>query len=278
MLYFWKMKLFPEANVVHIDKNSLLNLFSIASTTLLKTLPALSPFYHYPMNLQEHYTNLWEASLARFKHHDFEYDNLLDAPSDDRYGITLLLRPEAVVKSAIQAFLKSLKAIEPDQYYYQNSDIHVTVMSIISCYTGFRIDQIDPQEYFRVIGQSLAGLEPFQIRFKGITASPSAIMLQGFPENDTLNQLRDRLRENFKNSELQQSLDKRYAIQTAHTTVVRLRKPLADPAPFIEKLKSSRETDFGTTTVSEVELVYNDWYQKQAKVEKLKSFVLAGKS
>src|SRR5690606_2272383 len=128
----------------------------------------------------------------------------------------------------IQKFLNSIKTIEPSQYYYKNSDIHITVMSIISCYDGFQLENIDISEYIDLISKSLIENPEIEIRFRGITASPSCIMIQGFINNNFLNSIRNNLRNNFKNSNLQQSIDKRYSIETAHTTVMRFQNKLND--------------------------------------------------
>lgn len=109
---------------------------------------------------------------------------------------------------------------------------------------------------------------------QGITASPSGLMIQGFSEHDRLNDLREKLRAWFRHSDLQQSIDKRYVLQTAHSTVVRFRKPLQQKGAFLELLDRYRESDFGTFRVEEVELVTNDWYLRKEKVKTLGRFRL----
>ena len=104
--------------------------------------------------------------------------------------------------------------------------------------------------------------------FKGITASPSGVMIQGFMNNNELNDIRDRLRKEFKNSNLEQSLDKRYSIQTAHSTIIRFKTELSQKEKFLEILDKNINYDFGTFKVNKFELVYNDWYQREQYVKK----------
>ncbi|WP_233783370.1 hypothetical protein [Flavivirga eckloniae] len=132
------------------------------------------------MNLKDHYNTLYRESIRKISNDNYQIDNLIDSPLDKRFGITLIIRPPLEVKNKIQEFLNKLKAIEPNQYYYQNSDIHITVMSIISCYDGFHLKNIDISEYIKVINQSLNYNTELEINFKGITASPSCLMVQGF--------------------------------------------------------------------------------------------------
>lgn len=226
------------------------------------------------MNLEEHYNKLYLESKAKIEVGNYDVDHLIDSHDDYRFGITLLTRPDESTKANIQGFLNEVKAIEPNQYYYQNSDIHVTVMSIISCYSGFDLRKIEVQAYVKVIEQVLDKYKSFPIQFKGLTASPSCILLQGFFEADTLNEMRDQLRFSFKNSVLEQSLDQRYAIQTAHSTIIRFREELADKSAFLGILEKYKDFDFGTFEVKNLELVYNDWYQRAQFVQKLHHFEL----
>jgi 2'-5' RNA ligase len=152
---------------------------------------------------------------------DLKLDPNIDDQTDDRLGLTLLIRPNNIVNEQIQQFLECLKQIAPNQYYYPSSDVHVTVMSIIPSYSGFTTKNIDLPAYTTLVRKSIADIPKFTVHFKGITLSPSAVMIQGFLEDNCLNQLRDNLRTNFKQSGLEQGIDKRYKIKTAHCTVIK---------------------------------------------------------
>ena len=128
------------------------------------------------MNLTEHYNQLYTKSSEEILSGNYKLDSQIKNSSDSRFGITLLIRPNELIKANIQLFLDQLKAIEPNQYYYPDSDIHITVMSIISCYEGFSLDQISIPKYIDVIQQSLVHLDKITIDFRGITASPSAMV------------------------------------------------------------------------------------------------------
>ncbi|MEI6866298.1 mutarotase [Flavicella sp.] len=224
------------------------------------------------MNLKEHYTKLYKESINKISTGKYQIDNLIDSNSDKRFGITLLIRPSNEMKDEIQKLLDELKKIEPNQYYYPNSDIHITIMSLITCYEGFDIEKIDLTKYIELIKKCLPLDAKIKIEFKGLTASNSCIMLQGFMNNDKINEIRDKLRVEFKNSELEQSLDKRYSIQTAHSTIVRLRKKLNQKEKFMKVIDNYVDYNFGTFDIEKIELVYNDWYQRDELVEKLYEF------
>lgn len=226
------------------------------------------------MNLTEHYDQLYKTSSEAIAAGKYVIDSEIKNESDSRFGITLLIRPNDEIKANIQHFINELKKAEPEQYFYPDSDIHITVMSIISCSTEFNLNQISPNEYIEIICRSLVDVNKIKIHYKGVTASPSAIMIQGFPSDETLNNLRNRLRENFKNSGLQQSIDSRYEISTAHSTIMRFQDKLHDPKKLIETAAKFRDYDFGEFDVKSIELVYNDWYQRKNTTRVLGDFGL----
>lgn len=226
------------------------------------------------MTLENHYKKLYHESINKISSDNYHIDTLIDSKNDRRFGLTLIIRPSNEIKKKIQNFLKNIKEIEPNQYYYPNSDIHITVMSIISCYSDFDMSKIDVQKYIDLTEKCLLKGIDLNITFKGITASPSGVMVQGFMNNNELNDIRNRLRKEFKNSNVEQSLDKRYLIQTAHSTIIRFRKELSQKEKFLELLDNSINYDFGTFKVNKFELVYNDWYQREQYVKKIHEFVV----
>jgi 2'-5' RNA ligase len=224
------------------------------------------------MDLKQHYTALYNESIEKIVTDTYQIDNQIDSLSDNRFGITLVIRPDSQTKKSIQVFLDELKQIDPEQYYYPSSDIHITVLSIISCYDGFDLETISIPDYVAIIEKSLNGIQDITINFQGITASPSAIMLQGFTNSNSLDNLRNNLRTNFTNSGLEESIDKRYSINTAHSTVARFRKEISDKEKLIEVLEKYRNFDFGKFKIEKYHLVYNDWYQRKEFVKELHEF------
>ncbi len=226
------------------------------------------------MSLKEHYNQLYKESITKISSDTYEIDPMLNSDSDDRFGLSLVIRPPIAVKNEIKKFLKELEGIEPNQYYYPNSDIHITVISVISCYSGLKLSDISLPEYIELIDRSFKNIGDFTIRFEGITASPSCIMIQGFIHDSSLNRVRDELRKNFKTSNLDQSMDERYLIQTAHATVFRFREKLEQKDTFLKLIEKYRDYNFGMFEVDTIELVYNDWYHRENLVTKLYRFTI----
>jgi 2'-5' RNA ligase len=226
------------------------------------------------MGLAEYYEHLCSQALKEFEANRFQLDHLVDSSSDTRYGITLLARPSDQVKQAISEALEEIKSTAPEQYYYPESDIHITVLSIISCYPDFSLSDINLSKYSQLISEVLRQAMPFSIIFEGLTASPECIMIRGFPESNTLNSIRSQLRKDFKKSTLQHSIDKRYRIRTVHSTVLRFKQEISALSAFVEKIKALKTRKFGTCTIDELEFVANDWYLRKQSVKLLDKFKL----
>ncbi|MGY3087232.1 2'-5' RNA ligase [Hymenobacter sp. UYAg731] len=226
------------------------------------------------MDLTAHYDAMRQAAVRQLARGEAERDSLLDSPYDTRRGLTLLARPPAAITARIEEIMMDFRGAEPNQYYYPAADIHVTIMSIISCYEGFTLDLIDPAAYQNAVRSILESNAPLTISYAGLTASPDSVIVQGFPVGDGLETMRDAMRIFFRNSGLPQSIDQRYSIQTAHSTVMRFRNPLQNPARLLEKLAKYQAYFIGSFEVNAAELVYNDWYQRARNTVLLEKFPL----
>lgn len=225
-------------------------------------------------NLKNHYDYLYEKNYFEICNDNYVIDTQINSPNDLRFGLTLLIRPNETVINNIDKFLHKIEVVEPDQYYYPKSDLHLTALSIISCYPGFVLSKVPVNEFTAIIATSLKDIKSFGIEFKGITLSDSGILIKGFPENNSLERLRENLRVNFRKSHLEQSIDTRYSIMTAHITVMRFRTKLYDAKKFLTYLDQYADFDFGKTNIDCLEFVYNDWYQQENKVMKLADFMI----
>ncbi len=223
------------------------------------------------MDLAEHYNNLYQNSIDKIKAEGCKTDPSIKSTTDNRFGITLLIRPPILIKERIDIFLNELKNIDDQQYYYPLSDIHITIMSIISCADGFELKNISIPDYIQIVEESIQDVGKFSIKFNGITASTSTIMIQGF-YGEILNTLRNNLRINFQESNLEQTIDKRYPIKTGHSTVVRFQNKLEEQSNYLNVLEKYKDFDFGEFDVNRVELVFNDWYQRKELVKTLSYF------
>jgi len=225
------------------------------------------------------YDRLWHAAIYRFGRGEPQTDpHLADGVGDGRRGVTLALRPEPAVQMAVNRFLRQLAMSAPDQYFYRPDELHVTVLAVIPGSAAWREKIRDLAAIQAVIGKTFQRRRPFVISFRGITASPDAVMIQGFPKSEALAEIRDELREVLRKNHLGGDTDRRYKINTAHITVMRFRTVRADWKAFVDLLKANRQTDFGDTRVRKLQLLWGDWYASAQSVRTIQEYPLGDPS
>lgn len=220
------------------------------------------------------YDSFYEKSIHDIKTGNHAIDNSIDQPVDNRRGLSLIIYPDKGVQQNIKQFTEELERIDGNQYYQPLSDMHITVLSIISCQKNFKIEQIDINDYITVISDILEGIKNIAIHSKEVTTTREAVMIQGFMVNDNLVTLRDRLRVNFRESNLKQDIDTRYLTKTAHMTVARFRKEIINPDEFVNVVDDHKDFDFGVNEAKTIDLIYTDWFCRKSKVELLHQFTL----
>ncbi len=210
--------------------------------------------------LQARYDAMWREAEPALVRGDVACDAQLATGGDPRRGLTLIARPDAALAARFDALLDDLCAIEPAQYRHPAPDMHVTVLSLFTATTDFQRELAREKDYRAAVAAAVRGTRPFTIDFTGISASRGAVVAQGFPRDDVLEGLRERLRDALRARGLDGSLDGRYKLVTAHATLLRFVQPPAAPVALTEALRQWRGRSFGTMTVDTVALVLNDWY------------------
>jgi len=226
-------------------------------------------------DLAQVYADLWRPARAAFLRNAGQIDPLLQSgAADARRGLTVIFRPQPAVAARVGAWLAEMAPDEPAQYYYTPAQLHVTVLSLFTATPDFGPYFARLPRYLAALDAALATLPPFAVAFRGVTASPSTVMVQGFPDDHTLERARAALRTAIAAAGLGGDLDRRYRLVTAHLSALRLRVPLTDPAGFVARLDRARHLDFGVTQVDEVLLVANDWCMTPGVVEVVRRYPL----
>ncbi len=179
------------------------------------------------------------------------------------------------MREKVATFLRELQGLEPDQYYYPRADLHLTILSLFTATTAHKRFLAYTEKYLAAVASALQNVGPMRIEFAGVTASVGAILIQGFPDGEALNGLRDSLRQQLRVRDLTQGLDVRYRLETAHMTVARFRTPLRDSKHFAAVLARSRRRSFGSMTIKSLSLVTNDWYMTHQTLDTLNRYHLS---
>jgi len=224
---------------------------------------------------QRIYDQLWRKTAAALKSGGLRVDPLLRGKTGDpRRGVTLVARPDAGVRNRVETFLREAAAICPGQHVYQPAELHVTVLAVIPGSESWR-EEIHRLPVCRtVLDEVLKNYRAFSVKFRGVTVSPEAVLVQGFPQGDALARLRDRLRSALRDRGVGENLDRRYRIAAAHLTVMRFSNPKADWKRLLDFLQAHRETDFGETRFQSLQLIWNDWCASAGVTHTLREYAL----
>ncbi len=111
-------------------------------------------------------------------------------------------------------------------------------MTLVSCDVDFRPEEENISAYLLHVQQALQDTPPFEMYFRGVTASNATVLVWGFPQDAQLQSLRDRIRDSFKEIG-SQAVGHRYQTITAHSTVIRFSEALRKPLRFYEFLEKT---------------------------------------
>jgi 2'-5' RNA ligase len=224
---------------------------------------------------QRIYNQLWSKTSAALESGELRVDPLLRAKAGDpRRGATLVARPNADVRKRVEKFLCEAAAICSGQHFYQPAELHMTVLSVIPSSESWRKHVHHLPVCRAVLDEVLKNSRAFSVKFRGVTVSPEAVLVQGFPQDDNLVRLRDELRSALRERGVGENLDRRYKITAAHLTVMRFSHPKADWKRLLDFLRAHRETDFGETRFHSLQLIWNDWCASAGATRTLQKYAL----
>ncbi|WP_440906348.1 2'-5' RNA ligase family protein (plasmid) [Catenovulum sp. SX2] len=221
------------------------------------------------------YEQMWQSFEQALVSNSYQLDKLINDSSDSRRGITALAYIQdnnQALAQEINQFIQKVARLEPSQYYYPTNELHLTLLSVISCIAGFELTEVNVEAYRELFIEVMRDCAPISIEFVGITASPSSIVIQGFPVGNGLQLLREKLRKALQASGLRTTFDTRYKLVAAHITAVRFCNPLEDNNKLLSLCKSYRSHSFGTVTFKQFDLVFNNWYQNLSVTKSLAKY------
>lgn len=225
--------------------------------------------------LAERYRALWEESAPLVREGRAELDpTAVRRGEDRRRGVTLLARPDDELGARLAAVGAELGAGEPGVVPTPAGDLHLTVLSLFTATVDFPRYLAHFGTYQQAVEDALEEAQPFDVELRGVTLSPGAVLVQGFPADDTLHRVRERLRAAMQARGRGGDLDQRYRLETAHLTLARFGAPLVDPPAFVERVGARREVELGTLHVDRLELVLGDWYLSAERVTEIEGYLL----
>lgn len=220
------------------------------------------------------YDEMWLQASKRIRTEGFETDPLIDDPSDSRRGISLIFRPHSSALEGLVAIQERLRSEVSGQFFPAIETLHVTGLSIITCIENFLLKEINVESYADAIEDVLVDTSAFDIEFKGLTASPSCVMAQGFADVTLLSQARNLITRSMEQAGLEHTVGQRYPPRTAHCTLLRFKTIPSCSEDLLQTLAELRSTVIGSCRISEAVLVFNDWYHDPSIVRELRRIPL----
>ncbi|MEM7764892.1 MAG: hypothetical protein AAF290_12570 [Pseudomonadota bacterium] len=231
----------------------------------------------HAVQMTTRYDALWREYLPALQQGDVLVDRALAAAApDQRRGLSLIIRPARQVCAQIDAASRFFASDESGVWPYAVEQLHVTALTLVSCRAGFCARDIDLRPLLAALSRSMQSIEPFEIVFRGITATNEAIMAQGFADDSIVASLRGAISSACDLVGLAALRNQRYDHVTAHCTMQRFSGPLLSPAEYCQKLMRYRSRQFGQSLVSRLVLVENDWFHRPDSVLELAELPLAG--
>ncbi len=182
---------------------------------------------------------------------------------DNRRGLTLIARPEDTTINALQSCLGDLASDLGEQYLQPADDLHTTVLSIIPGTPDYPPATDVVARCIRCVAKAIAQFgESFEIDYQGLIASSDALLVKGYPRGEALQKLRAEILRELAASGLGDYFERRYPMVAAHITVARFTRQPQNLAALAKRLGALKQHRFGTSRVSEMDLVENDWYMR----------------
>jgi len=194
----------------------------------------------------------WEAGRARLRA-GAGRRAFIPPPSGPAVAlhVTTVSRLPAEVVAALAPALDRLRADGPGHHYYPPGTVHLTVQNL----DGLDLDG-DPGAAARLAElRALVGAHaPFRAVVRGLGVSAGTVFAQVLPCDAALRTLRADLLGFLE----RHAVARRRPRPLGHANVVRFAGPVT--AAFLAELAHQRHRDFGSWTVTEVELVRTDRY------------------
>ncbi len=164
--------------------------------------------------------------------------------------LTTVSRLPAEVVAALAPALDRLRADGPGHHYYPPGTVHLTVQNL----DGLDLDGDAGAATLAELRALVGSHPPFQAAVGGLGVSAGTVFAQVLPCDATLRTLRADLRGFLE----RHALAPRRPRSLGHANVLRFAGPVT--AAFLAELARQRRRDFGSWTVTEVELVRTDRY------------------
>lgn len=220
------------------------------------------------MNLDEIYNQKHKQGIENIMSGNEFLDGNLNNDNDTRRGINLLIRPSEEVTKEIQNKIVEIKNIDPNLYLYSSDCLHFSLFCFVHQTKDFIYKTEQKKLYIELSKEILSNVKKFKISCNGLMLTDKGVLVKGFPDA-TMNEIRNKIRKildekNINHTEI-------YKDDICHLSLVRFKNKIENRKKLVEFINNNYNYDFGFFDVTEIELLYHDWYDTKRDVfEKFK--------
>jgi len=195
------------------------------------------------------------------------------AARDQRYGLNIICRPSEELRWAGVEIQEQMKRAEPDQYYYPEADLHLTLLEI--CHSCSREElSVIVEQFGNAIPLLFHSVDDIQLDLPEVIFDSHACALAFLPCDNNLQCCRTAFVEILEESGI--SLRSRYLPNSAHVTLMRYVAPLRssrwDWVNILSNLTFNRNLVWN---ISEAWVTWGtNWYGMRSRISESGPFVL----
>ncbi len=214
--------------------------------------------------IRRDYENLWARCRSGLAQGLIEPDPASEE-TIKRWGVSAILRPIADVADTLSEVASELAVYTGRrQVVYDHSNLHTTMRSV-----EFNLGRVD-DERIRAYGEILRELaksyDQLRINYRGLTATATGVLAQGWPADESLQELRRDFRRRLALRGLAGGPEGTKLRITAHASLTVFAGPLLNPLSLVRYVEDNRGTEYGTATYHCVDLVRYDRTPHDVKV------------
>lgn len=205
--------------------------------------------------IQAGYDQMWQQSASDLARGSVDVDPVPDDTSR-RWGLSIIARiptDQATLFTDISAALRPWTG--EHHTFYTAANLHLTVRSCEFYRSTIAPDDAALRDYQRVLHDVAAQTPPFSIRYRGLAANRTGIIVQGFPQTSHLQQLRQTIHQRLQQLGRTPGPEAEQVRYGAHVSLAVFAGPLADPQMLASFIERQRTHTYGSVTITSLEVV-----------------------
>ncbi len=172
-----------------------------------------------------------------------------------KWGLSAVLSPTGNIADTLVGVADELAVhTGRSQVVYDHTDLHTTLRSIEFHQPTIATDKV--QTYTDILHEVAQGYGPFSVSYRGLTATPTGVLAQGWPDDDSLQNLRLAFHRRLESYGLLSGPETIWLRVTAHASLVVFASSLLNPLSLVRYVEGNKHTNYGTAIYNSIDLVY----------------------